>query len=81
MTFAEQFREARQNAGLSQAALAEVTGIPKRTIEQWEGGHREPTEWTQRLVLKELRSMGKAGGGQTVEKPKPTAENKNRSGA
>ena len=64
MTFAEQFRETRQNAGLSQAALSDATGIPNRTIQDWEAGKRTPPDWTQRLVLKELASLVKRDGNQ-----------------
>lgn len=55
--FSDDFKSVRHETGLTQAQLAEKTGIPKRTIEQWEGGHREPPEWTQRLVLAELRRL------------------------
>ena len=42
MTTAEQVRAIRQRTGLSQAAFAEKFEIPKRTIENWEAGTREP---------------------------------------
>ncbi len=32
MTFAEQFKHFRQNAGLTQAQLADKSGIPQTTI-------------------------------------------------
>ena len=59
MIFADQIKTARLAAGLTQAALAEVTGIPNRTIQDWEAGKRTPPEWTQRLVLKELAGLSK----------------------
>lgn len=33
-------KEARKAAGLTQQALSDWLGIPKRTIENWEGGQR-----------------------------------------
>lgn len=54
MTFAEKFKAARQEAGLTQQALADATGIPKRTIENWDAGVSYPPEWCQRLVLAEI---------------------------
>ena len=57
MTFAEKLKEARAAAGLSQQKLADMTGIPKRTIEDWENrgkSGRVPPEWSQRLVLDEI---------------------------
>ena len=56
-TFAEKLREARKDAGLTQQQLADMTQIPKRTIESWEGvgkAGRAPAEWCQRLVLQEI---------------------------
>jgi transcriptional regulator with XRE-family HTH domain len=33
---------AREGAGLTQEALAERTGLPLRSIQNWEQGHRTP---------------------------------------
>ena len=55
--FSEEFKTARHETGLSQARLAEKTGIPKRTIESWESGVNTPPEWNQRLILAELRKL------------------------
>ena len=60
MTFAEKLKEARKSAGLTQQQLADLTGIPKRTIESWEvegKKGRDPAEWCQRLVLREVERM------------------------
>jgi transcriptional regulator with XRE-family HTH domain len=35
-------KEARQRAGLTQAQLAEKTGLPLASIRNWEQGHRTP---------------------------------------
>lgn len=42
MTFAEKLRRARTTKGLSQAALAEKTGISHRTIQNYELGAHMP---------------------------------------
>lgn len=55
--FSERLKAARSALGLSQQKLSELTDIPKRTIERWEVGERQPTKWTQRLVLNELERM------------------------
>lgn len=41
MTTAERAKAIRKASGLTQAAFAEKYGIPKRTIENWEGGQRD----------------------------------------
>ena len=48
-------KEARLKAGLTQKKMSEILGIPKRTIEEWEGGRRRCPEYTKKLVLKELK--------------------------
>lgn len=42
MTFAEKLKNARKEAGLSQAALAEKAGISPRTLQNYEMGKRYP---------------------------------------
>jgi transcriptional regulator with XRE-family HTH domain len=42
MGFAETMRRLRAETGLTQAALAERSGIPLRTIQGWEQGYRCP---------------------------------------
>ena len=56
-TFAEQLKEARKAAGLSQQKMTDRTLIPKRTIEKWETGERTPPPYVQRFVLNELESL------------------------
>lgn len=38
-------KEIRAKTGLSQAAFAKRFGIPKRTIENWEGGVNQTPKW------------------------------------
>jgi transcriptional regulator with XRE-family HTH domain len=56
-TFAQELREARAAAGLSQQGMADRTLISIRTLQKWEIGERVPPEYVQRFVLNELRSM------------------------
>jgi putative transcriptional regulator len=42
--------EARHKAGLSQAQFAEVLGISKRTLQDWEQGRRSPSGAAQALI-------------------------------
>jgi transcriptional regulator with XRE-family HTH domain len=42
MAFRETLQQLREKAGLSQAGLAQKSGVPVRTIQNWEIGHRVP---------------------------------------
>lgn len=44
------FKEIRSFSGLSQQAFSEKYGIPKRSIENWEGGKRNPPEYVVNLL-------------------------------
>lgn len=50
----KEIKEARLKAGLTQKKMSELLGIPKRTIEEWEGGRRRCPEYTKKMVIKEL---------------------------
>jgi len=43
-------KEMRTLLGLTQQAFADKYGIPKRNIENWEGGKREPADWAKALL-------------------------------
>ena len=43
-------KEIRAASGLTQKAFAEALGIPKRTIEDWEGNRRQPPEYLVKLI-------------------------------
>lgn len=51
MTFAEKLKKARKSKKLSQSALAELVGVHYRTIQNWETGHRKPSNFE---LLKKL---------------------------
>ena len=53
-------KESRLEAGLTQQKMSDLTGIPKRTIEDWEAGRRTPPSYVERLVIKELKEIKKA---------------------
>lgn len=59
MTFAEQLKQARNSAGLTQEKMAVLFEIPKRSIENWESSKSAPPPWSQRLILKELERLQK----------------------
>lgn len=44
------FHEIRALSGLTQQAFSEKYGIPKRSIENWEGGKRNPPEYVIKLL-------------------------------
>lgn len=50
MTNAERAKAIRKASGLTQAAFSERYGIPKRTIENWEGGQRNAPEYVLDLL-------------------------------
>ena len=57
MTFANQLKQARHAAGLSQAALARKLGVTTTTVRNWEHGRTEPPKkrvLTQAEVLAEI---------------------------
>lgn len=47
-------KEARQQVGLTQKALSEWLGIPKRTIENWEGGKTNLKPWIEKLLVEKI---------------------------
>lgn len=53
------YREARKAAGLTQQEMADLCGMPKRTVENWEGSKNVPKEWVWNLVLGKLESTKK----------------------
>ena len=56
-TFAEQLKEARKKAVLTQQAMSNRMEIAKRTIQDWETGKRTPPPYVQRFVLNELQMI------------------------
>jgi DNA-binding transcriptional regulator YiaG len=52
-------KEARLKANISQAEMSKRLEIPKRTIEAWETGDRNPPAYVERLVVAELERIAK----------------------
>ena len=50
-------KEIRKACGMTQAEMAEMLHIPKRTIENWEGGSREPPDYVVELIQYRLLGM------------------------
>lgn len=50
-------KEIRQNFGYTQKQFSEITGIPKRTIEDWETEKRHPPEWLPKMIECYLKSQ------------------------
>lgn len=51
-------KELRTASGMTQQAFSEYFGIPKRTIEDWEGERRTPPEYLVKLVEYKLKHEG-----------------------
>lgn len=49
--------ELRTAAGMSRAELSRFTGIPIRTLENWEAGVRTPPAWAVELLAFRLRHI------------------------
>ena len=50
-------KEVRIAAGLTQASMHQIMGIPIRTIRSWELGERECPLWAERLIVAELKRI------------------------
>ena len=50
-------KEARKAAGLSQAEMSSMFEIPKRTIENWEAGLRNPPVYVEKLIVEKLMQI------------------------
>ena len=47
-------KEARNKIGWTQAFMAEMLHIPKRTIENWESGASTPPQYVERFIVNEI---------------------------
>lgn len=50
MDIAKTIKELREGTGMSRKEFSEHTGIPVRTLEDWESARRTPPEYIPRLV-------------------------------
>lgn len=44
-------KESRIKYGLTQKQLSDITGVPERTIQNWEGGQRKCPDYVEKMVL------------------------------
>lgn len=51
-------KELRTKSGMTQKAFAEYFGIPKRTIEEWEGERRKCADYLLNLMQYKLEKEG-----------------------
>ena len=54
MDIAEMIKKLRENTGESRKEFSLHTGIPVRTLEDWEAGRRTPPEYIPRLLAYQL---------------------------
>ncbi len=54
MSIAERITELRESVGENRSEFSKHTGIPIRTIEDWEAGRRTPPEYIPRLIAYQL---------------------------
>lgn len=52
MDTANTIKELRESIGMSRKEFSEHTGIPVRTLEDWEAARRTPPEYISRLIVK-----------------------------
>lgn len=55
MDIAKSIKELRESTGMSRKDFSEHTGIPIRTLEDWEAGRRTPPEYIPRLIAYQLK--------------------------
>lgn len=55
MTKAEIIRNLRDSVGMNRKEFSEHTGIPVRTLEDWEAGRRRPPEYIPRMISYQLK--------------------------
>ena len=54
MNTAETIKSLREAAGFNRRDFSQHTGIPLRTLEDWEAGRRTPPEYIPRLLAYQL---------------------------
>jgi len=55
MSIAERITELRESVGENRSEFSKHTGIPVRTIEDWEAGRRTPPEYIPQLIAYQLK--------------------------
>ena len=55
MNTATRIKELRESVNMSRKEFSEHTGIPVRTLEDWEASRRTPPEYIPRLIAYQLK--------------------------
>ena len=55
MDTAAKIKELRESVGMNRREFSEHTGIPVRTLEDWEAARRTPPEYIPRLIEYQLK--------------------------
>ena len=55
MTIAETIKQLRESVGMTRKEFSQHTGIPVRTLEDWEASRRTPSEYIPRLIAYQLK--------------------------
>ncbi len=55
MDIAKLIKDLRESSGMSRKVFSEHTGIPVRTLEDWEAGRRTPPDYIPRLLAYQIR--------------------------
>lgn len=55
MDIAKVIKELREGVRMNRKEFSEHTGIPVRTLEDWEAGRRTPPEYIPRLIAYQLK--------------------------
>ncbi|MGN0426995.1 MAG: helix-turn-helix domain-containing protein [Agathobacter sp.] len=55
MDTAKRIKELRESTGMNRREFSEHTGIPVRTLEDWEAARRTPPEYIPRLLAYQLK--------------------------
>lgn len=50
-------KDKRIALGLTQQQLSDITGVPFRTIQNWEGGQRKCPDYVEKMILDKLNQM------------------------
>ena len=62
MDLAMKIRTLREETGMTRKEFSDHTGIPVRTLEDWEAGRRTPSEYIPRLIAYQLMYEGRLPG-------------------
>lgn len=68
MTFAKRLEQARQSAGLTQQAVADLVGVTRQTVNGWIHGGTPPIPFFQKAVLDAIAGAATEGDGKIVGK-------------